>query len=133
MKLREAGILPEMELELRLSVSSDQNRLIFGGSGPHRPRETNERDLRLDNLVRVVKKESMEKDLDRVLCFGGEVLVLFPMTVNSVRRLFVQTIVREGEGGRKQKLVQFVHPRRGSGYSRSFRTWRRIRTSVGVS
>lgn len=56
-----------MKFELMLSSSSDQNLLILAGNGPHRPKDTRESTFKLESFVRVVKKESMEKLLDRVV------------------------------------------------------------------
>lgn len=46
-------------------ISRFESRDIFTGSGPHKPREVRVRTFRSGSLVRVVKKESMEKVLGR--------------------------------------------------------------------
>lgn len=91
-----------MKFELKFKDSRARKRLIFAGSGPHRPKLTKESDLSWESLVRTVKKESMEKE--------GEREVLFPTMARSVMWLLEQTMEREEEGGREQKLVQFDHP-----------------------
>lgn len=81
-----------MKLELKFSTWSEFNRLIFDGSGPHKPSDTRDSIFKLVRFVRVVKNASMEKLSERVwLGSGGFFLVviwegdvLLPVTVNSV-------------------------------------------------
>lgn len=77
-----------------LSTSKDESLLTLGGKEPHNPKDTNDKTLRFESLVRTVKKESMEKLFERVSREGMELTetdfgalegeLLFPMTVNSV-------------------------------------------------
>jgi hypothetical protein len=48
-----------------LMISRFESLDIFAGSGPHKPSEVRVRTLRSGSLVRVVKKDSMEKVLGR--------------------------------------------------------------------
>ena len=112
--------MPEMKLELRFRVWRERKLVTWSGMGPQRPREVREREVRLENLERVVKRASMEKLSERRL--PG------PEMESSVTRLPEQVISRERELGRAQRFVDERHPLMEGGYSRVRRRWKRLAT-----
>ena len=74
-----------MKFELIFSTSSDPNRVILDGKGPHKPMDTNDSTFKFESFERTVKKVSMENLSERVSAeFQEAGLILFPMMVSSV-------------------------------------------------